>query len=438
VITGIGAITPLGRNVRDMWKNLIQSRSGISAMTLFDSSTFPTRIAAEIKNLDFTREFPSLEKNGHLAHLHRHGQFALMAAWEAYQDSQLSSQSVAKERMGIYFASGEGAVDFINFANCTLASLKKEAGGLSENGRVDKDAYIQNSRRYLNGIKELEQEPAMTVYHLAEFFCLRGPVFNCLTACAASSQAIGEACEIIRRGEAEIMMSGGTHSMIHPLGVIGFNLLTALSVQNDNPARASRPFDLKRDGFVIGEGSGVVILEELEHAKRRGAPIYGELTGYGSTADAYRLTDTHPTGRGAIVAMQLALKDAGYLPDQIQYINAHGTSTAVNDSIESLAIREVFGETAKKIPVSSIKSMLGHLIAAAGVVELITCLLVIRDGIIPPTINLETPDPTCDLDYVPNQARKAQVDRTLSNSFGFGGQNITLVAERYPIVVKAQ
>jgi 3-oxoacyl-[acyl-carrier-protein] synthase II len=223
----------------------------------------------------------------------------------------------------------------------------------------------------------------MTIYHLAKFFGLRGPSSNCLTACAASSQAIGEALETIRRGDADVMMSGGAHSMIHPLGVMGFNLLTALSVSNDEPARASRPFDLKRDGFVIGEGSGVVILEELEHAKKRGARIYGELTGYGSTADAYRLTDTHPEGRGAIEAMRLALKDAECRPEGIHYINAHGTSTSVNDSVESLAIKECFGDAAKRTPVSSIKSMMGHLIAAAGAVELITCLLVLRDSLIP-------------------------------------------------------
>ena len=219
--------------------------------------------------------------------------------------------------------------------------------------------------------------------------------------------------------------------MIHPLGVVGFNLLTALSLNNSDATGASRPFDLKRDGFVIGEGSGVLILEELEHAKKRGAKIYGELSGYGSTADAYRLTDTHPDGRGAIQAMKLALQNAEAGPETVGYINAHGTSTSVNDSVESLSISEVFGEYAKKIPVSSIKSMMGHLIAAAGVVELITCALVIRDGIVPPTINYQEPDPMCDLDYVPNQARQANVNKALSNSFGFGGQNITLIIDRF-------
>ena len=228
-------------------------------------------------------------------------------------------------------------------------------------------------------------------------FNAQGPNFNCLTACAASSQAIGEATEIIRRGDADVMLSGGTHSMIHPFGVTGFNLLTALSTRNDEPTKASRPFDKDRDGFVLGEGAAMVVLEELEHAKARGAKIYGELLGYGSTADAFRITDTHPEGRGAASCIRLALDDAQLNPDDIDYINAHGTSTDVNDKVETLAIKTVFGPQAYKIPVSSTKSMMGHLIAAAGATELIVCLMAIRDDVLPPTINYETPDPECDL-----------------------------------------
>ncbi|HPZ82222.1 MAG TPA: beta-ketoacyl-ACP synthase II, partial [Thermogutta sp.] len=242
---------------------------------------------------------------------------------------------------------------------------------------------------------------------------------------------IGEAVEIIRRGEADIMLSGGTHTMIHPFGVTGFCLLTALSTQNDPPQKASRPFDRNRDGFVLGEGAGMLILEELEHAKRRGAKIYGEIVGYGTTADAYRITDTHPEGRGAISCMQMALRDAGLNPEDIDYINAHGTSTVVNDKVETLAIKKVFGDYAYKLPVSSTKSMMGHLIAAAGATELIICLLAIRDRVLPPTINYEVPDPECDLDYVPNVAREAKCDVALSNSFGFGGQNISLIVKRF-------
>jgi 3-oxoacyl-[acyl-carrier-protein] synthase II len=262
-------------------------------------------------------------------------------------------------------------------------------------------------------------------------FNAQGPNLNCLTACAASSQAIGEATEIIRRGDADAMISGGTHSMIHPFGVTGFNLLTALSTRSDEPTKASRPFDRLRDGFVLGEGAAMIVLEELDHAKKRGATIYGEILGYGSTADAYRITDIHPEGRGAIACMRMAIRDAGLNPSDIHYVNAHGTSTEVNDKVESLACKQVFGEHAMNVPVSSTKSMMGHLIAAAGVTELIVCLMAIRDNVLPPTINYENPDPECDLNYVPNEARPARCDYALNNSFGFGGQNITLCVGRY-------
>jgi 3-oxoacyl-[acyl-carrier-protein] synthase II len=262
-------------------------------------------------------------------------------------------------------------------------------------------------------------------------FNAQGPNANCLTACAASSQAIGEATEIIRRNEADVMLSGGTHSMIHPFGVTGFNLLTAMCEDsNDEPTRASRPFDKRRSGFVLGEGAGMLILEEYEHAKKRGAHIWGEIVGYGSTADAYRVTDIHPEGRGAIGCMNMALRDAGLHPSQIGYVNAHGTSTQVNDRVETRACRQVFGADAERVPISSTKSMMGHLIAAAGATELIVCLLSMRDQILPPTINYEVPDPECDLDYIPNHAREAKIDFALNNSFGFGGQNITVIASR--------
>ncbi|MEI8344677.1 MAG: beta-ketoacyl-[acyl-carrier-protein] synthase family protein, partial [Candidatus Omnitrophota bacterium] len=264
-----------------------------------------------------------------------------------------------------------------------------------------------------------------------DVFGLRGPVYNTLTACAASSQAIGEAVCMIRNDQADLMLTGGSHSMIHPMGLAGFNLLTAITTSNDSPREASRPFDKNRDGFVLSEGAGAIVLEELEHAKARGAAIYAELIGYGATADAYRMTDPHPAGRGAIAAVQSALRDAALGPDAIDYINAHGTSTQLNDQVETAAIKAVFGERAKKIPVSSIKSMLGHMIAAAGVVELIASALTIREGIIPPTINYRTPDEACDLDYVPNTARRQKVSTVLSNSFGFGGQNIALIAKAY-------
>jgi 3-oxoacyl-[acyl-carrier-protein] synthase II len=266
---------------------------------------------------------------------------------------------------------------------------------------------------------------------VAQCFGLEGPNYNCLTACAASSQAVGEALELIRRGDADLMLAGGSHSMIHPLGMTGFNLLTALSTNNANPQKASRPFDKERDGFVLGEGAGMLVLEELEHARRRGATIYAEVTGYGSSADAFRMTDSHPEGRGAIACIQGAVKDSGLAPEQVGYINAHGTSTQVNDLVETIAIKKVFGDAAYKTPVSSTKSMLGHLIAAAGAVELIISITAMRRGVLPPTINYEVPDPECDLDYIPNEAREKRVDHILSNSFGFGGQNISLIASRF-------
>jgi 3-oxoacyl-[acyl-carrier-protein] synthase II len=291
--------------------------------------------------------------------------------------------------------------------------------------------WAQVAFERVNATRELEQEPNMPLSHLALFTGARGPAFNCLTACAASTQAIGEAAEILRRGDADVMIGGGAHSMIHPFGVTGFNRLTALSTANDNPARASRPFDNQRGGFVLGEGAGMVILETLDHAKNRGAKILAEIVGYGSTADAFRITDQHPEGEGAIAAMTEALADAHLTPRDIQYINAHGTGTRENDGNETTAIKAVFKDFARGCPVSSIKSMMGHLIAAAGAVELICCVLAIRDNVLPPTVNLENPDPECDLDYVPNKARHAKVDVAISNSFGFGGQNDTIIVRRF-------
>jgi 3-oxoacyl-[acyl-carrier-protein] synthase II len=291
--------------------------------------------------------------------------------------------------------------------------------------------FINGGLRLFNPVSELEQELHTTTAHVASYFDLQGPNYNCLTACAASSQAIGEATELIRHGDADVMLSGGSHSMIHPFGVTGFNLLTALSTRNDAPQKASRPFDLNRDGFVLGEGAGMLVLEELEHARRRKATIHAEVTGYGSTGDAHAVTDSHPEGRGAIACIAAAVKDSGLKVDDIGYINAHGTSTKVNDRVETIAIKHVFGETARTVPVSSSKSMLGHLIAAAGAVELIISVMAIRHGVLPPTINYEVPDPECDLDYIPNTAREKKVQHVLSNSFGFGGQNISLIVSRF-------
>lgn len=422
VVTGIGMVTPLGHKCEETWKSLQEGRSGIERISLFDSTGFPTKIAAEVKNLQFDKEYNLTKSEEHLG---RNTQFAMLATQEAVQDAGLEPGKLGvSARCGIYLGSGEGSVDFEEFVNLIYQVINGDT--------VDSGAFVKEGSQHLSPIGELEQEPNMACAHIAAALGLTGPNQNCLTACAASSQAIGEATEIIRRGDADLMVSGGAHSMIHPLGLTGFNLLTALSTSYpDQPSKASRPFDRNRDGFILGEGAGILILEELEHAKKRGAKIYGEIVGYGSTADAFRTTDTHPEGRGAIAAIRLALKDAGMEPSQIDYINAHGTSTGVNDLVETKAIKAVFEKRAYQIPVSSIKSCMGHLIAAAGAVELITCLLAIRDGVIPPTMNYETPDPECDLDYVPNQSRQKKVDMALSNSFGFGGQNITLIAKRF-------
>jgi 3-oxoacyl-[acyl-carrier-protein] synthase II len=421
VITGIGCVTPLGLGVEELWGNLKQSKSGVRLTTIFDASKFPTKISAEVRNWDLSHEGQEVAAWKHCG---RHTRFAVGAAIQAMKSAGLSAGLPADPtRLGVYLGSGEGQQDFDAFTRMMTASIQGET--------LDVANFTKIGLETLHPIAELEQEPNMPAGHLASLFDAQGPNLNCLTACAASSQAIGEAAELVRRGDADVMLSGGTHSMIHPFGVTGFNLLTALSTRNAEPARASRPFDRERDGFVLGEGAAMVVLEELEHARGRGAQIFGELLGYGSTADAYRITDTHPEGRGASACIRMAMADAGLGLGDIDYINAHGTSTDVNDRVETLAIKQVFGPQAYKIPVSSTKSMMGHLIAAAGATELIVCLLAIRDGVFPPTINYENPDPDCDLDYVPNTAREGKCDRALSNSFGFGGQNISLIVGRF-------
>jgi 3-oxoacyl-[acyl-carrier-protein] synthase II len=399
-----------------MWESLQKGRSGIDFITHFDASGFPTKFAAEVKNFrlgDFIENPERFEYAG------RNIRFAIGAAVQAVRDSGIEDRHFDPTRFGVYLGAGEGQQDFFLFMRL-IANAQK-------NGEFDMAHFTREGLEKMNPREEVEQEPNMPAGHLASLFNAQGPNLNCLTACAASSQAIGEATEIIRQGEADLMLSGGAHSMIHPFGVTGFNLLTALSTHNEDPKRASRPFDRHRDGFVLGEGAGMLILEELEHARQRGAKICGEVLGYGSTADAYRITDIHPEGRGATACIKMALDDARCTPEDIDYINAHGTSTAVNDRVETLSIKQAFGEEAYQTPISSTKSMMGHLIAAAGSAEAIVCLLSMKEGLLPPTINYETPDPECDLDYVPNEPRNAKVRKTLSNSFGFGGQNISLI-----------
>ena len=420
VITGMDMITPLSIGKRASWEGMCQSKSGIDYITYFSSKSFNTTIAGEIKQFDFQKLWGAPIN---LDQLGRQTQFSIIEEKMAIEDSGLDINRLDRSRIGVYLGAGEGIFDFDGFSQLILQSWDDTECNFSK--------FIPIGKKVLNPIRELEHDSNQPCAYIASLFGLHGPNLNCLTACAASSQAIGQAAALIRRGNADIMVTGGAHSMLHPLGLIGFNLLTALSTENQVPAEASKPFDLRRDGFVIGEGAGILILEELEHAKKRGAHIWGELIGYGTSADAYRTTDSHPEGRGAILAMTRALSDAGISADEIDYINAHGTSTVVNDEVETIAIKHVFGERAYAVPVSSIKSMIGHLIAAAGAVELITCLLAIRDSIVPPTINYQVPDPTCDLDYVPNTARQCSVTTALSNSFGFGGQNVALIVRRF-------
>jgi 3-oxoacyl-[acyl-carrier-protein] synthase II len=418
----MGMITPVGLDMESTWSALQAGRGGVGTISLFDAETFPTRIAAEIKDFRLERDLGSAASRW--THHSRNTRIALASGKHAIDHSGLlESPDLDRSRFGVYLGSGEGQQDFPRFVNLMQRS--------STAGKVDTKRFTGQAFDVLDRLQEAEQEAGTPASHLASFFGARGPNISCLTACAASAQAIGEATELLRRGEADVLLTGGVHSMIHPFGITGFVLLTAMSTRNDQPERASRPFDRDRDGFVIGEGGGMLVLEELEHAKARGATIYGEIAGHASTADAFRLTDSHDEGRGAAASMRLALEDAGLGAADVDYINAHGTSTKTNDSIETLAIKHALGDRAYRVPISSTKSMTGHLIAAGGAVEAIICLLAIRDGIVPPTINLDRPDDDCDLDYVPHTARQQAVDVAMSNSFGFGGQNTTLVVRRF-------
>ncbi|MBB6429279.1 beta-ketoacyl-[acyl-carrier-protein] synthase family protein [Algisphaera agarilytica] len=429
VITGMGWVTPLGQDLETVWNALLTGQSGVDRTSHFDASTFPTTFSAEVKDYDWTTyvKDPSLHEGIGL-----NTSFALGAAAQAWKQSGLAEYAdLDPTRLGLYLGAGEGSLDFENYAASNLAGWDAEARA------IDGKAWAQTATQIMDATREIEQEPNMPLAHLALEFNAQGPAYNCLTACAASTQAIGEAAHVLQRGDADVMLTGGCHTMIHPLGVTGFNRLTALSNRNDDPTTASRPFSVDRDGFVMGEGGGIIVLETEEHAKARGATILAEVAGYGSTADAYRITDIHPDGRGGAAAMQQALDNADVSIDQVDWIAAHGTSTKENDSIETRAIKAVFQQNddpATVPPVSSIKSMMGHLIAAAGVVQAIAAVLAIRDGKLPPTAHLETPAPELDLDYIPKEARDLTgdggVNVCLSNSFGFGGQNDTIVIRR--------
>jgi 3-oxoacyl-[acyl-carrier-protein] synthase II len=423
VITGMGVVSPLGHRVDKMFAALVEGKSGVGPIQHFNARRFPTQFAAQVRDYDLSRYVRDPDEWKYSGVNTR---FALGAAQQALADADLlDSPGVDRTRVGVYLGCGEGVQDFPNLASLIGQTYQRERR------QVDAAAFTGAALRTFNPTLESEQELHTTSAHLAEVFDLQGPNYNCLTACAAGSQALGEAAELLRHGDADVMLSGGSHSMIHPLGMTGFNRLTALSTNNAEPTKASKPFDQRRDGFVLGEGAAMLVLEELEHAKRRQATIYAELTGYGSTGDAFAVTDSHPEGRGALACIKGAMRDSGLSPADIGYINAHGTSTQVNDRVETLAIKQAYGDQAYKIPVSSSKSMLGHLIAAAGAIEAIICIMALRRAVLPPTINYEVPDPECDLDYIPNVARERRVRHVLSNSFGFGGQNVSLVLSQF-------
>lgn len=445
VITGMGWVTPLGDDVDSAWARLMAGESAVGPVTRYAAGTFATNFAAEAKGF---RLEDFIADAGPHASAHINSRFALAAASRAWKQAGLGDMSrpggrkaaeagVNPRRAGVYLGSGEGVPDFEPFCAANIGSWDGAAR------KTDDAKWAALARERMSATAELEQEPHMAIAHLARAFGVRGPAFNCMTACAASTQAIGEAFELIRRGDADLMLAGGTHSMIHPLGMTGFIRLTAMSRRKDDPSHAARPFDATRDGFVMGEGAGVLVLESLEQARKRGATPLAEVVGFGSTADAYRITDIQPDGLGGFGAMSAAMAQAGVDPAAtdangrpvVHYISAHGTGTKENDSIETKAVKALFGPLAPKVPFSSVKSMMGHLIQAAGAVELITCIKAIETGWLPPTINLNTPDPACDLDYVPNKARDVRpiggVDLCLSNSFGFGGQNDTLAVRRF-------
>jgi 3-oxoacyl-[acyl-carrier-protein] synthase II len=428
VITGMGIVCPLGHDVETVWQAMLAGKSGVAKTTIFDASTFPTTFDAEVKGYDHLQyvKNPQLYK-----HSNRGSGFVIGAAVQACRQATIDVETdepadgIDRTRMGIYLGAGEGSVDNDVFFDALLA------GWNMEKNQMDWGRWAKVSFSRMEPMREFEKEPNMPVAHLAMLTGARGPTRSCLTACAASTQSVGEATMMIRKGDADVVISGGAHSMIHPMGLTGFNRLTALSTRNDSPETASRPFTASRDGFVLGEGAAVLILESLSSAKKRGVEILAEVIGYGSSSDAFRVTDMHEEGRGAIQAINAALADAGITYKDVDYINTHGTSTAENDSIETKAIKAVFKERAKDVPASSVKSMLGHLIGAAGAAELVTCVLAIRDNIVPPTMNLNDPDPALDLDYVPNKPRKMPVNVVMNESFGFGGQNNVVIIKRY-------
>jgi 3-oxoacyl-[acyl-carrier-protein] synthase II len=408
VVTGLGAISPLGLTVADLWAGLVAGRSGIGLITQFDPGDMPTKIAGEVKGFDPTKwiNFKEARRMG------RATQMAVVAACEALIDAGFDTvlPEDVQEEAGVYIGTAYGPFD-----------------------KADEEmqAFAQKGWRGVSPFALSSALTSMPAFHVSLMAQAKGPIGTPINACAAGTQGIVEASEYIRRGHAQVMICGGVEGSIHRYGIAGFSAMRALSTRNDEPERASRPFDQGRDGFILSEGAGLVVLESLDHARARGARIYAEVLGGASSADAYHVAAPDPQGAGAVRAMKRALRDASVDISEVDYINAHGTSTPLNDATETLAIKTVFGEQAYSVPISSTKSMIGHSMGAAGGLEAIACVKTIETGMIHPTVNYETPDPACDLDYVPNTARQAEVNIVLSNSFGLGGNNACLVLAKY-------
>ncbi len=406
VVTGLGLVTPIGVGGKEVYDRLCNGVSGVGPITRFDASNLETKIAAEVKDFNPENYIPKKE----IKRMDIFIQYALAAAHIAMQDAGLDITDEVADRVGTYIGTGLGGLPSLEYYHRVL--LEKGPKKISP---FFIPMLIGN----------------MASGYVSMKYKAKGPCICVVSACASGNHSIGEAFKSVQRGDCDVAICGGTEANLTPLTVAGFNAMKALSTRNDEPEKASRPFDKNRDGFVVGEGAGVMILEELEFAKKRGAEIYAEIVGYGATSDAYHITAPDPEGDGARRAMEMALRDARVNPEEVDYINAHGTSTKLNDYIETLAIKKVFGEKAYSIPISSNKSMIGHLLGAAGAVESIFTVYTIKYGIIPPTINLEERDPDCDLDYVPNTAREADVKVAMNNSFGFGGTNAVLVFRRF-------
>ena len=406
VVTGIGLVTPVGLNSESTWNSLVEGRSGIDYISLFDAEGYESRIAGEVNNFDASAALGRKEAK----RLDRFSQFACVAALEALEHANLNMEKEDADRVGVLIGSGVGGI-------ITISDQHK--------------ILLKRGPKRVSPFLVPMMLGDMASGQVSMMIGAKGPNFSTVSACATGADSIGEALEMIRRGRADVVIAGGTEAAICEIGVAGFNSCMALSTRNEDPQGASRPFDSDRDGFVLGEGAGLLVLESLEHAEKRGANILAEMSGYGASSDAHHVTQPHPDGEGAARAMRWAIEDAGITPDKVDYINAHGTSTPLNDKYETIAMKRMYGDHAYNLAISSTKSMTGHLLGAAGAIEAAFTVLAIKNDIVPPTINIENPDPDCDLNYIPNTAKKQPVNVAMSNSLGFGGHNASLVFERF-------